>query len=77
MSRYKSIYTLFRILSIKFWRVTLKSIHPREVKVLPRKILRKLHDIISSIETGVFMGYILDKNAVNQLKEYFNELDYF
>ncbi len=43
------------------WRVTLKSIHPREVKVLPKKRLRKLHDIISLIETGVFMDYIVDK----------------
>jgi hypothetical protein len=60
------------------WRVTLKSIHPGELRVIPRRKVKKLNDIISySVNTGVFESFELTKSSVEKLKEMFSDLDYF
>jgi len=52
------------------WRVTLKSIHPGEVRVIPRREVNKLEEMIQLyVQTGPILSYELDKRVMKQLSE--------
>lgn len=54
----------------QLWRVTLKSIHPWEVRVIPRKWVKKLEALIrDSLATGIIDKYILDKRIMKTMSE--------